>query len=283
MTPHERRAAKARRLALDRAIEVLKQQPGFPSAQIQIHDRSVEWNNNLSPEESRWGTTERIKVVLQILDIRAEAYLALVSDMKTQEAFMAVLEEFGNNAWESYIGFPLLMAPPGPGDTQFLDIRRSVGRWINEGYKRLATAPYDEAAQSEHAARKDAPRDPTAENDSKTRANYTNIYFGPVGNSQFTQGSGASVQSLTTEAIDLTALATVIAELKGCIADLNLSQTDQQQIQANVRALQGQIQSPRPSNVVLNALILSITNIVEGCTGSIVAAGLLQKLSGMGG
>jgi hypothetical protein len=39
--------------------------------------------------------------------------------------------------------------------------------------------------------------------------------------------------------------------------------------------------SPKPNRVVIRELLASITNILEGCAGSMLAAGILHKLTAM--
>jgi hypothetical protein len=111
------------------------------------------------------------------------------------------------------------------------------------------------------------------------QAHYTINYNAPVGTSQIQQGSPGASQTLST--VDLTALREVLAELRGRIAELKLSTQDAEQLHADVRGIEGQLASPQPSRVVIRELLASITNILEGCAGSMLAAGILHKLTGM--
>jgi hypothetical protein len=137
MTPHERRAIRARRAALDGAVSVLKKHPRFPAAQVQILARSKELMDGLTEQEKQWATSARIAVVLRQLDVRAEAYLDLVDDMKSQEAFMTVLNNLGIQAWGEYTGYDPELVQPIAGDPQVDAIRQRVAHWVGEGYKRL--------------------------------------------------------------------------------------------------------------------------------------------------
>ena len=56
MTPNERRAIRARRAVLDGAVNVLKQNPRFPAAQVQIIARSKELIDGLTEQEKKWAT-----------------------------------------------------------------------------------------------------------------------------------------------------------------------------------------------------------------------------------
>jgi hypothetical protein len=140
MTSHGRRAARLRQRKLEQAIDVLKANPKFPAAQVQAHDRAAERVKNLSPEESRFGTPERMNLALEILKIQAEAYLDLVKDMKSQEALMTFLEESGRKAFENFAGVPLEAVVSVRGD-ELQVIQQRVSYWVNEGYKRLIPSP----------------------------------------------------------------------------------------------------------------------------------------------
>jgi hypothetical protein len=136
MARQDRRAARQRQQALEQAIEILKANPRFSAAQVQAHDRGEELVKHLSPEQSRFGTPERIGLALEILKIQAEAYLPLAEDMNSQEAFTVLLKEFGRKAFETFTGFPLEAVVSGRGDELQL-IQQRVSHWVNEGYNRL--------------------------------------------------------------------------------------------------------------------------------------------------
>src|ERR1035437_8086595 len=137
MTPNERRAARARRQDLKRAVDVQKRHPGFPAAQVQILERTKELEGGLTEDQTRWCSPARLETVLRLLDIRAAAYLQLVIDMESQEAFMTVLNELGRQAWLELTGHPIEVLHPLPGDKQLHAINQRIGHWLGEGYKRL--------------------------------------------------------------------------------------------------------------------------------------------------
>ena len=136
MTPHNKRAARLRQQALDRAIEILKVNPRFAAAQVRAYDRGAELAKNLSPQQPGYFIPARMDFVLKILNIQAEAYLSLVDDMKSQEAFMTLLEEFGHTAFANFTGFPLEAVVSIRGNELEI-IQQKVSHWVNEGYKRL--------------------------------------------------------------------------------------------------------------------------------------------------
>jgi AbiTii len=119
------------------------------------------------------------------------------------------------------------------------------------------------------------------EKETAAHGNYTINYHGPVSNSQIQQDSQHSTQSMSVTQTDLKALGEWLQTLKEQIAELKLNSADTAQIQADVQAAETQLSSPRPNRVVIEACMLSIKNIVEGCTGSLLAAGLLHKLVGL--
>ena len=137
MTPHDRHAARKRQRALNRAIEILKRSPSFPAAQIQILNGTKQLMDSLTGDAKTCGTAARLETVLRLLGIRAAAYLKLVENMESQEAFMATVNEFGSKAWEEYTGYPPEVLQPSAGDKQFHAIQQSVGDWIGKGYKVL--------------------------------------------------------------------------------------------------------------------------------------------------
>jgi len=118
------------------------------------------------------------------------------------------------------------------------------------------------------------------EKETASHGNYTINYHGPVGNSQVQHGPH-STQSLSITQPDLKAFGEVLQTLKEQISELKLNSTDTAQMQADVHAAESQLASPHPNRVVIRACMQSITNIVEGCTGSILASGLLHKLAGL--
>lgn len=112
-------------------------------------------------------------------------------------------------------------------------------------------------------------------------ANYTvNNFFGGVSNSQIQQGGHGSTQSIST--MDLAALREVMKELGRRAEELELKPADAAQFLSDVQTAEAQLSSPRPNRIVVRELIASITNILEGCAGSVLASGLLHKLTGCG-
>ncbi len=120
------------------------------------------------------------------------------------------------------------------------------------------------------------------EKEKAAHANYTtNNFFAPVTNSQIQQATSGSAQSMTVRQTDIAVIKEIMKELKNSIPQLPVNAADRSQIQADVQAVEAQLSSPRPNSSVITELIASITNILEGCAGSLLASGVLQKLAGL--
>jgi hypothetical protein len=145
MTPNERRARRAKLIKLDLAVTFLKGRPGFAAAQHQAMNRGRELAESLSRQANTVLTPQRFDVALQLLDIRAEAYLPLVNDIPSQEAYMELLRSIGDQAWQDFSGYPISVVHPFGGDPNFIAISKAVSRWTEKGYKRAAEAEHSRA------------------------------------------------------------------------------------------------------------------------------------------
>jgi hypothetical protein len=111
----------------------------------------------------------------------------------------------------------------------------------------------------------------------------TNNFFGAVSNSQIQQGSPHAQQRVSVEDSNLEALSNVLEELKKSIDALQLTASECAQVNADVEAIESQLKAPKPNQSVIRELVASITNIIEGCAGSLLAAELLHKMGVLGG
>ena len=121
------------------------------------------------------------------------------------------------------------------------------------------------------------------EKEAASHGHYTINYNAPVGTSQVQQGSHGSTQSMSVAQTDFKALGEFIANLKNQIPALLLDPAEGAQLTADADAVGSQLASPRPNRMVVEQLMASITNILEGCTGSLLASGLLHRLTGLAG
>ena len=127
---------ESRQRSVDEAVKLLESQPGFSGVQVWMRERMSEAEINRSAEAKSFGTRARADFALVFLDIRADAFLKLVSNIETQNAYMTMIGYFGDEAWREFTGFlPQFMEPVS-------DMARAVAgeiedrrrHWIHEGY-----------------------------------------------------------------------------------------------------------------------------------------------------
>jgi len=111
-------------------------------------------------------------------------------------------------------------------------------------------------------------------------------YFPPVNiihvaqmiGSQIQQGTNQSSQILNYSANDLDAITKFVANLKGQLPELKLDAETQTEVEADVETIETQVKSPRPKHVIIREGLLSLRRILEGATGSAIAALLVQQI-----
>lgn len=134
VTMTTRRSARFRQQQIAHAFESLKKHPRFPGVYLKIHEGLAELDAKAAPSIPRL-TRARLAVEVAKFSIHAEAYLALVDDLPSQEVFALVLEGLAKNAWQQYSGMPLEGASPD----DLLIFRQLVSHWTAESYRRIAT------------------------------------------------------------------------------------------------------------------------------------------------
>jgi len=107
-----------------------------------------------SSESEVFRTDARMEYVLTLFDIRAQAFLELVVDAETQNAFVNLLGSFELVAWQEYAGYgPDDLRPIGANELFFVDmIRTTAQRWIRESQERVKT-PEANGEQAGHPSR----------------------------------------------------------------------------------------------------------------------------------
>ena len=102
--------------------------------------------------------------------------------------------------------------------------------------------------------------------------------IGSMQNSQLQQDSSNATQSLN---VDQTSIdpADFIENLKKSIPCLNLEPENLAELKVEVSTIENQFSSPKPKNIIISESFKSIRNILEGATGSIIAAELLKQLA----
>jgi AbiTii-like protein len=112
---------------------------------------------------------------------------------------------------------------------------------------------------------------------SASQINYiVNFHQGAAG-AHIQQGSSNSSQSITTN-VNTAALKSLTSEILEAINELNLESRQQQQLSAELKSVNAQLEAPQPSHSMITEGLKSVRTILEGCAASMLATGLLQKL-----
>ena len=128
-----------------KAIALLEKHPGYPGMLVEIHDRNQAVEANM-PEEAKERLSEaRLEHLMKFVQIRGEAYSALVTDLESVKAFTAIMDDFMCLTWMAFAGFPFESVQP---TSPFADVHaiqshrdklmKMTHDLIVEGYRRLA-------------------------------------------------------------------------------------------------------------------------------------------------
>jgi hypothetical protein len=141
MTPRDKQVLRLRRQSAQHAIVLFESCPGYPNAELQIYaERSKLDRNTRDPRKSN---EERLNLLLQVFEIRAKAFAALVTDMQLQKAFIVLLESWVHETWFEYAGYPF----DAVAGSSHKDVQRLLDKyreWRAAGYKRLVSANVNE-------------------------------------------------------------------------------------------------------------------------------------------
>lgn len=134
----------------DDAIKLLEMHPRFAELQVRMRYQMEELAKNSPAEARALGTKARMAYVLRIFDIRAEAFLPLVSDIQTQNAFVAVLAVAERIAWQEYTGAPVEIMRPASieAESALHALYEKAQFWTKEGYKKTASLHETESASA---------------------------------------------------------------------------------------------------------------------------------------
>jgi hypothetical protein len=145
---------------LEDAIRLLESHPDFARVQVQMRDRLEEADRNAAAETRAYGSRARLEYVRLRFDIRAGAFLELVSDIHMQNGYMAVLPNFVCGAWEEHTGGPPEVMRPASDQAEgdFCSIHTRMAGWVKAGYQRLAN-PYQEQTSSRGDTAPELPAD----------------------------------------------------------------------------------------------------------------------------
>lgn len=93
--------------------------------------------------------------------------------------------------------------------------------------------------------------------------------------------SVASTQHLENKTIDITELKKVLDALNEAINQLKLDSEEQAELTAEMRTLESQASSPKPKDSIIRESLSSVTRILEGAAGDLVASGVLDQIGNL--
>lgn len=102
--------------------------------------------------------------------------------------------------------------------------------------------------------------------------NVKNYIYGDVTGSQV--GTVASNQSI----LDVTKLTEFIAVLKDRMQQLGLDENSEAEVKAEIQTLEAQAASPKPKTGIVRESLATIRSVIEGITGNLAAAAILNHL-----
>jgi hypothetical protein len=103
-------------------------------------------------------------------------------------------------------------------------------------------------------------------------------FHGPVIGSAIQSGSPGAQLEMTVGDIDIEEIRGFLNELESRTADLELPEAEGQELAAEVATVRAQIDSPRPKKQIIRESLHTIRSILEGVSGNLAAAPLLELL-----
>ena len=119
------------------AMEIFESQPDYAKAQVWLSKRMEKVCRAADPGGTLpSGSPARAELVLRLFNVRARAYLRLVSTIETQNALVVLLDSFEILAWEEFVGgYPTSIREGAPSIDQQIGARKR--HWIRKGYEQL--------------------------------------------------------------------------------------------------------------------------------------------------
>lgn len=105
-------------------------------------------------------------------------------------------------------------------------------------------------------------------------------HIGSMNNSQLQQASSRSRQ-LQRNKFEGAELEGIIKILVQALPQMKLSSALEEEVNADIATLESQLGSPRPKMGIIRESLISIRNVLEGGTGSMVASELLTQIQRM--
>jgi hypothetical protein len=105
--------------------------------------------------------------------------------------------------------------------------------------------------------------------DREVAASITNVvnYHGSVGQSQVMHHSPGASQSITASQFDHAAVTRVISDIKAKKEELNLSEDENAELNAEIATVEAQLSSPSPKSTIIKESLGTIKRIAEGAMG----------------
>jgi hypothetical protein len=133
------------------ALHAFESLRDFPKIVTDMHDKLGELRRRIEHQEARPAPKERADLVLACFDIRAGAFLRLVSSIEIQNAFLVAIRQFQRIAWQEYVGLDVPAELVQAEGSESLAMEKAIFErgqfWVTKGYKRLENAA-DSALES---------------------------------------------------------------------------------------------------------------------------------------
>ena len=141
-----------------RAIQVFETKPGFASMQVQLRNNIEECDRHAAPLSRVWGSQQCLELVIARYDINAKAWLTLVSDIETQNAFGVVLRQLARYGCEQYAAAPpeCIRSPSEALQQGIEAIYARIAVWFKAGYQSLANSDQEQTTLDSRLPQSDA-------------------------------------------------------------------------------------------------------------------------------
>jgi hypothetical protein len=104
------------------------------------------------------------------------------------------------------------------------------------------------------------------------------MYIGQAIGSNIQQGTSGSSQAITVNTESITTIKEFLAKLSQSISALSLNEDDRTELEADVKTIQAQAQSPKPKAPIIREGLVSIRSILEKAAGSVIALELAKQI-----
>jgi len=117
----------------------------------------------------------------------------------------------------------------------------------------------------------------TKEKEEAQKQGWVMNFHGDATGIQVQQYSNNSTQTMEI-GMDLKKVEEYISNLKSHLSEVGLTEESEQLVQSEIDTITSQLESPKPEQPVIKESLLTIRNVLEGVTGSVIASGLLHMV-----